>query len=125
MSSRIFILLVLLNALGCASEPLPPAPMTTASYIPVVPCCAPLQGWMRQHVGLTMTEGDMPGVSRALERTSTLSPDPAWDWRRIASEGAVAARENDESRVRAACRECHGRYRPTYRAQFRDHPLPD
>ena len=125
MSSRFFVLLALLNVLGCASEALPPAPTTTASYVPVIPCCAPLQGWMREHVGLTMTEGDMTGVASALERTSSFSPDATWEWHRIASEGAAAARENDEGRVRAACRACHERYRPTYRTQFRDRPLAD
>jgi hypothetical protein len=74
---------------------------------------------MRDRVGMTMTEGDLVGVADALEQTSAWSPDPEWSWQRIAVEGAAAARSSSDMRVRAACRACHERYRPTYKAQYR------
>jgi hypothetical protein len=83
----------------------------------------PLQQWMRDRVGLTMTDGDMPAVADALERTATWSPDPAWDWQRIALAGAAAARSSEELQVRAACRACHERYRPIYKARYRPRVL--
>jgi hypothetical protein len=137
MKTGVIVCAVALFSIGC-SEALPvAAPETPQQQAPqqqanAMPCGAeweghatpcPLQQWMRERVGVTMSDGDLKLVAEALERTATLSPDPDWGWQRIASEGAAAAHESNELRVRAACRACHEQYRPLYKAQYRLRPL--
>jgi len=87
------------------------------------PC--PLQKWMQANVGSKMADGDMKGVATGLDKAATLSPDASWsDWPTFAKAGADAARKNDTAGVKAACKNCHDKFKQQYKDKYRSRALP-
>ena len=87
-----------------------------------IPC--PLQLWMRDHVSASLADDDFPALADALTTASKWSPDPEWEWEKIASAGADAARRGNIEDIKQACRTCHVRYRPIYKERYRPRPPP-
>lgn len=85
---------------------------------------SPLARWMFTHTAKAITEGDFPGLERALGALAGVAPKGYANWASIAKDGADAARVRDLEAVRAACRGCHLSHRTKYRRERPAHPLP-
>jgi hypothetical protein len=134
---RGLVLLLCLSAAGCAEEEgaaIAPRTAVAAAVSPgSAPTCGaawegsakpcPLQGWMRDHVGQAMADEDFLVLASALDLVARATPDATWEWQRIARDAAAASRRQDWAQVRASCRECHERYRPTFKVRYRDWSL--
>jgi hypothetical protein len=87
------------------------------------PC--PLQKWMQDNIGSKMADGNMAAVATGLDKAATLSPDASWgDWATYAKAGADAARKNDTPGVKAACKNCHDKYKQQYKDKYRTKAVP-
>ena len=75
-----------------------------------------------------MDVGKLDLVGKALKRTASLAPDPAWNsgspsWSEIANSGAAAAAAGDEATAKQTCKSCHKAFRSKYKASFRSKAL--
>jgi len=102
-----------------------PSPVAAVCGVPGKPAC-PLQAWMREHVAAPLAKRDWRGLAMSLDRLQTLNPQPgAWKhWERLASEGARAARDANETKALQTCTSCHDLYRSQYNELFRQRALP-
>jgi hypothetical protein len=87
------------------------------------PC--PLQKWMRANLGAPLASNDGAALEANLNKVANASPDAAWTWKRIASDGAAAAAKNDIAGAKAACKGCHDAYKDQYKQRFRTRPAPN
>ena len=87
------------------------------------PC--PLQKWMQDNIGSKMADGNLKDVATGLDKAATLSPDPAWaEWATIAKAGADAARKGDMPGTKAACKNCHDKFKQQYKDKYRSRAVP-
>lgn len=87
------------------------------------PC--PLQKWMQDNIGSKMADGNLKDVATGLDKAASLSPDPGWsEWATIAKTGADAARKGDMPGTKAACKNCHDKFKQQYKDKYRTHPVP-
>jgi len=86
------------------------------------PC--PLQKWMRANMGAQLAANDTAGLAKAFDKIASSSPDPAWTWAAIAKAGGEAAKKGDVAGAKAACKDCHDKYKADYKAKFRAKPAP-
>jgi len=90
------------------------------------PMC-PLQEYMKRTVMPAMKAGR--GLDVELAKVAGWAPDPSWNegehgWRATAEQGVEAARANDQTKIKATCKACHGAWQKRYRAEFRRRPVP-
>jgi hypothetical protein len=93
------------------------------------PC--PLQKWMRQNMASANSSGDMAALQTAFTKLATMSPDPSWNggdakanWDAISKAGLAAAKANDVSGVKLACKCCHDVFKQKYKDKFRTKAVP-
>ena len=84
------------------------------------PC--PLQKWMRANMAPALAGKDGPALAKALERTATFSPNPAWEWAAISKTAAEAAKKGDIDTARQSCQGCHSKFKAPYKEKFRVRP---
>jgi hypothetical protein len=87
------------------------------------PC--PLQKWMQDNIGSKMADGNLKDVATGLDKAASLSPDAAWgEWATIAKAGADAARKGDMPGTKAACKNCHDKFKQQYKDKYRTRTVP-
>jgi hypothetical protein len=87
------------------------------------PC--PLQKWMQANIGSKMADGNLKAVAEGLDKAATLSPDPSWsEWATFAKAGADAARKGDTPGTKAACKNCHDKFKQQYKEKYRTRAVP-
>lgn len=87
------------------------------------PC--PMQKWMRSYVGTPMQAKDLAGVAAGLEKAADLVKDGAFpEWAALSKAGANAARQGDLGATKASCKDCHDKYKDSYKAKLRTKAVP-
>jgi hypothetical protein len=83
----------------------------------------PLQSWMKGNASTALAASDLPRLESAFKRMAAFAPAGYEQWRRIATEGANAARRGSLDECRHACKDCHDSLRVRYRAEMRTRPI--
>jgi hypothetical protein len=83
-----------------------------------LPDC-PLQGWMKANTNPPVAAQDFPALAAALDKAVTFAPAGYTNWASIAKDGAKAARAQDMTAAKAACRTCHDQYKEKYKSEMR------
>ena len=89
------------------------------------PC--PLQGWMKENMGPSVTEEPPPwdALAKNLKVIAGKSPGAAFpNWAKNANDGAAAAGKKDLAGVKASCKTCHDAYKKKFKEESRDMPFP-
>jgi hypothetical protein len=86
------------------------------------PC--PLQKWMRANLATALASGDTAALASNLKKVAATSPDKAWTWSKLATDGADAAAKGDLAGAKASCKTCHDAYKDQYKAKFRTKAPP-
>jgi len=84
----------------------------------------PLDRWMRLVIAPAAASGDAAGLVAGLAKVAAMSPDPSWDWARIAQDGADGARRGNVAAATATCGPCHLQYKAPWRERHRTTRLP-
>ena len=105
---------------GCKSEDDTPANATCGKK-PLPDC--PLQKWMKENMKPAFDQHDMARLTQTFETVAAHPPAGFTGWDTIAKKGADAARQNDESTVKAQCKACHDEHRSRFKRELRDKPL--
>lgn len=82
------------------------------------PC--PMQGWMKSVMQSASTSGDGAKLASALEQAGAKAPSGMPEWKRIASEGAAAAKKGDIEGAKKSCKGCHDLYKKEWQNNRRD-----
>ena len=85
------------------------------------PC--PLQKWMKSNMGQQLAGEDYAALAASFDKLAKSSPDKSWDWSKIATDGAAAAKAKNNDAVKAACKSCHDQYKKSYKEKYRDRPF--
>lgn len=79
---------------------------------------SPLKAWMKSNMGAQKASGDFPGLQKAFDKMAAWVPDPAFsEWAAISKAGSAASKAQDKDGVKAACNDCHKKYKDTYKAK--------
>jgi hypothetical protein len=87
------------------------------------PTC-PMQGWMKEHVAKSVNRADLKAIADDLAFIAKHPVEGYDEWVKIAETGAEAARNDDLSGARNACKGCHKLYQRRYKEERRDAPWP-
>ncbi len=121
MKSKAWVGLMAMLMVGAASM----GALPSAASADSAPACGtkdnpcPLQKWMRANMGPALASADLATLAKSLDKAATFSPDPSWDWSKIAKDGADAARKGDLAATKASCKTCHDKYKDSYKSKFR------
>lgn len=79
---------------------------------------SPLKAWMKSNMGAQKASGDFPGLQKAFDKMAAWVPDPAFtEWASISKAGSAASKAQDKDGVKAACNDCHKKYKDEYKAK--------
>jgi hypothetical protein len=78
---------------------------------------------MKANANPPVLASDFPALAAALEKTATFAPEGYTNWASISRDGAAAARNQDLTAAKAACRSCHDQYKAKYKAEMRSRKL--
>jgi cytochrome c556 len=79
------------------------------------------QDWvkhMMKKVDRLAATGRGPEVAAILNTVGMLGAPEMTEWESIAQKGAAAAKRGDMANARAACKNCHEKYRDAYKAKY-------
>jgi hypothetical protein len=83
-----------------------------------LPC--PMQGWMKGVMASASSGGDGAALAKALTYVADHAPPEFGEWAAIAREGAAKAKAGDIDGAKMSCKDCHDRYKETYKRTMRD-----
>lgn len=87
---------------------------------------SPLKAWMKSNMGAQKASGDFPGLVKAFDKMAAWVPDPAFaEWAAISKQGSVASKAQDKDGVKAACNDCHKKYKDAYKAKHASKAPPN
>ena len=124
-----FAIVALLGAAVLAGSTLYEQPKASADDDECKPAGkCPLHDWMDKELQGPMDAGDLKKVAAGFEKLAGLAPDPKWNdgatgWKKIATDGATAAKAGDAKAAGAACKSCHKTWRKEYKEKFRSKPV--
>jgi hypothetical protein len=86
----------------------------------------PMLKWMKANLGAALAAEDFDGLAKGLDFVSAHAPSGFPEWKKIAHEGAEAAKKKDMAGVKKSCDSCHKdplKYRDKYKDEMRDSPF--
>jgi hypothetical protein len=86
----------------------------------------PMQKWMKANLGAALASEDFDGLAKGLEYVAGHAPAGYPEWKKIATQGAEAAKKKDMAGVKKSCDGCHKeplKYRDKYKDENRDAPF--
>jgi hypothetical protein len=79
-----------------------------------------MQGWMKKVMAPASSAEDGTKLVKALGYVADHPPPGFGEWTAIARAGVEKAKKDDLEGAKESCRQCHDKYKDTYKTTMRD-----